>query len=68
VAPQKSQRPEKSAAEFFAGFYNNGRKVAELFLKCVVDIKASIIGRNRLFETLMNSSFLFIFWPEVFEK
>jgi hypothetical protein len=47
VAPQKSQRPEKSAVEFLADFfYKNGRKVAELFLKCVIEIKALIIGRK----------------------
>jgi hypothetical protein len=33
VAPQKSQRPEKSAAEFSADIENNGRKVAELFFE-----------------------------------
>jgi hypothetical protein len=31
VAPKKSQRLEKSAAEFFADLPKNGRKVAELF-------------------------------------
>jgi hypothetical protein len=31
VALEKSQRPEKSAAEFFADLSKNGRKVAELF-------------------------------------
>jgi hypothetical protein len=56
VSPQKSQRPEKSAAEFLADFNKNGRKVAELFLNCVIDIKAFIIGRNRLSNTLMNST------------
>jgi hypothetical protein len=68
VAPQKSQQPEKSAAEFLADFYKIGRKVAELFLNCVIDIKALIIGRNRLSNALMNSNFLILFWPEAFEK
>jgi hypothetical protein len=68
VAPQKYQRPEKSAAEFLADFYRNGRKVAELFLRCVNGIKSLINARNRLFNTLMNSTFLLLFWPEVFEK
>jgi hypothetical protein len=27
-----------------------------------------IIDRNRLSNTLMNSTFLLLFWPEVFEK
>jgi hypothetical protein len=31
VAPEKSQQPEETAAEFFADFSKNGRKVAELF-------------------------------------
>jgi hypothetical protein len=31
VAPKKSQRPEEMAAQFFADFSKNGRKVAELF-------------------------------------
>jgi hypothetical protein len=31
VAPYKSKRPEKSAAEFLADLSKNGRKVAELF-------------------------------------
>jgi hypothetical protein len=68
VALQKSQGPEKFAAEFLADLYKNGRKVAELFLKCVIDIKAVFIGRNRLFSTLVNSTFVLLFWPEVFEK
>jgi hypothetical protein len=31
VAAKKSKRAEKFAAEFFAEFSKNGRKVAELF-------------------------------------
>jgi hypothetical protein len=31
VAPSKTQRPEKSGAEFFVDLSKNGRKVAELF-------------------------------------
>jgi hypothetical protein len=50
--------PEQFAAEFLADYYKNGRKVAELFLKCVIDIKALISGRNKLFNTLMDSTFL----------
>jgi hypothetical protein len=42
--------------------------VAELFLKCVFDIKVLIIGRNRLFSTIMNSTFLLLFGAEVFAK
>jgi hypothetical protein len=42
--------------------------VAELFFKCVNGIKFLIIARNRQFNTLMNSTFLLLFWPEVFEK
>jgi hypothetical protein len=61
VAPQKSQQPEKSAAEFLADFYKNGQKVAELFFMCVTDIKVLIIGRNRLFNTLKLNFFATIF-------
>jgi hypothetical protein len=42
--------------------------VAELFLKFIIDIKVLITGRNRLFTTIMNSTFTLLFWPEVFEK
>jgi hypothetical protein len=31
MAPEKSQRPEETAAEFFADFSKTGRKVAKLF-------------------------------------
>jgi hypothetical protein len=34
MAPEKSQRPRKSAAEFYADFHKNGRKEAELFEVC----------------------------------
>jgi hypothetical protein len=34
VAPEKSQRPRKSVAEFYADFPKNGRKGAELFELC----------------------------------
>jgi hypothetical protein len=34
VAPEKSQRPRKSAAEFYAEFPKNGRKGAELLEVC----------------------------------
>jgi hypothetical protein len=57
MAPQKSsQRSEKSAAEFLAEKWPN-------FLKCIIHIKALINGRKRLFNTLINPTFL-LFWPE----
>jgi hypothetical protein len=34
VVPEKSQRPRKSAAEFYADFPKNGRKGAEFFELC----------------------------------
>jgi hypothetical protein len=34
VAPEKSLRPRKSAAQFYADFPKNGRKGAELFDVC----------------------------------
>jgi hypothetical protein len=34
VAQEKSQRPRKSAAEFYAEFPKNGRKGAELLEVC----------------------------------
>jgi hypothetical protein len=34
VAPEKSQRPRKSAAEFYVEFPKNGRKGAELLEVC----------------------------------
>jgi hypothetical protein len=41
VAPQKSQQPGKSAAEFLVDLKENGRKLAKLFLKCVIHTKAA---------------------------
>jgi hypothetical protein len=45
-------------------FWQNFLKMAELFLKCVIDMKALIICRNRLFNTLMNSIFFCYYFSQ----
>jgi hypothetical protein len=43
-------------------------KMAEKWPKSVIGIKALFIARNRLFNSLINLTFMLLVWPEVFEK
>jgi hypothetical protein len=73
TAKHKRGRIKISAAgkirgRIFCRFVKNWPKSGRTFFGCATHIKALIIGRNGLFNTLMNSTFCYFFAAEVFLK